>query len=315
MARRWLKRLGLVALAGVLFFVFGWAPYFLGGIATVRRFAYNDKENAGLDPKAVGLAYEALAFRSSDGVELKGWWVPVDGARGTVVLAHGLNRSRIEMVKKAPFLHEHGWNALLLDLRHHGESGGDTTTFGQKEKGDVLAAVAEARRRAAGPVVLWGVSLGGASVVMAAAEDPAVAGVVCDSSYRDLPDTVRHHVALFRGFRWWLRVIPPWPLTDQVLFWMGRRGGFDPASVDVRAAAARLNGRPALFVANSEDPRMPKEIAFELQKAAGPKAEVLIVPGKSHGGAWRDGTAAYSTAVAALLETAQAGGVTQVAAR
>ena len=164
-------------------------------------------------------------------------------------------------------------------------------------------------------MVLWGISLGGASVVMAAADDPSVAGVVCDSSYRDLPDTVRHHVALFRGFRWWLKIVPPWPLTDQVLFWIGQRGGFDAAAVDVRAAAARLNGRPALFVANSEDRRMPKEIAFELQKAANGKAEVLIVPGKSHGGAWRDGNAAYSTAVAGLLEAVQAGAATQVAAR
>jgi hypothetical protein len=150
---------------------------------------------------------------------------------------------------------------------------------------------------------------------MAAADDPSVAGVVCDSSYRDLRDTVRHHVALFRTFRWWLRIVPPWPLTDQVLFWIGRRGGFDPAAVDVRAAAARLNGRPALFVANSQDRRMPMEIAFDLQKAAGGKAEVLVVPGKSHGGAWRDGTAAYSTAVAGLLEAVRAGAVTQVAAR
>jgi pimeloyl-ACP methyl ester carboxylesterase len=313
--RKWLNRAGWLLLAGLLFFVFGWAPYFLGGIATVRRFQFPDKENAGLDPKALGLAYEAVAFKSSDGVELKGWWVPVDGARGTVVLVHGLNRSRVEMVRKTPFLHEHGWNALLFDLRHHGESGGDATTFGLKEREDVRAAIAEARRRSPAPVVLWGVSLGGASVVMAAAEDPSVAGVVCDSSYRDLPDTVRHHVALFRGFRWWLRIVPPWPLTDQVLFWIGRRGGFDPAAVDVRAAAARLNGRPALFVANSEDRRMPREIAFELQKAAGGKAEVLVVPGKSHGGAWRDGTAAYSAAVAGLLEAAQAGAVTQVAAR
>jgi len=89
------------------------------------------------------------------------------------------------------------------------------------------------------------------------------------------------------------------------VFWIGRRGGFDPDGVDVRAAAGRLNGRPVLFVANSEDPRMPKEIAFELQAAAGPAAEVLVVPGRSHGGAWRDGTAAYETAVAALLEAAR----------
>ena len=132
-------------------------------------------------------------------------------------------------------------------------------------------------------------SLGGASVVFAAAEDADVAGVICDSSFRSLDDTVRHHLQLFRGFRWWLRLVPAWPVADLTVFWMGRRGGFDPAAADVRAAAARLAGRPALFVANSDDRRMPKEIAFDLKAAAGPGAEVLIVPGKSHGGAWRDG--------------------------
>jgi hypothetical protein len=36
---------------------------------------------------------------------------------------------------------------------------------------------------------------------------------------------------------------------------------------------------------------------------------VLVVPGKSHGGAWRDGTAAYQAAAAAVLEAAaRAGG-------
>jgi pimeloyl-ACP methyl ester carboxylesterase len=85
---------------------------------------------------------------------------------------------------------------------------------------------------------------------------------------------------------------------------MGRRGGFDPVEVDVLAAAARLAGRPALFVANSDDRRMPKEIAFDLKAAAGPLAEVLIVPGKSHGGAWRDGTAAYEAAARAVLKAA-----------
>jgi len=109
--------------------------------------------------------------------------------------------------------------------------------------------------------------------------------------------------------------VPRWPLADLTLFWMGRRGGFDPAAVDVRAAARRLAGRPALFVANSEDRRMPKEIAFDLQAAVGPGAEVLIVPGGSHGGAWRDGTAAYEAAAAALLEAAARGAATRVAAR
>jgi pimeloyl-ACP methyl ester carboxylesterase len=93
-------------------------------------------------------------------------------------------------------------------------------------------------------------------------------------------------------------------VADLTVFWIGRRGGFDPAVANVQKAATRLAGRPVLFVANSEDWRMPKEIAFDLQAAVGGGASVLIVPGKSHGGAWRDGTAAYRAAAAALLDAA-----------
>jgi pimeloyl-ACP methyl ester carboxylesterase len=311
----WLKRVAVTAALGFLLFAFGWVPYFLAGMGTTRRFQFPDRENGGLTPATFQLVSEDVAFRSADGVDLRGWWVPAPSAKGTVVLVHGLNRSRIEMVRRAPFVHAAGWNALLFDLRHHGASGGETTTFGAKEKEDVEAAVRLARERAPGPVVLWGVSLGGASVVFAAADDPTVAGIICDSSYRSLEDTVRHHLQLFRGFRWWLRLVPSWPVADLTVFWMGRRGGFDPAAVDVRAAAHRLAGRPALFVANSEDRRMPKEIAFDLQAAVGSGAVVLIVPGKSHGGAWRDGTAAYEAAATALLDAASQPAATRVAAR
>ena len=304
----WLKRAAAASTLAVLVFALGWVPWWLAGLATTRRFQFPDRENGGLTPSSFQLPFEDVSFRSADGVPLEGWWVPAPVARGSVVMVHGLNRSRVEMVRRVPFVHEAGWNALLFDLRHHGASGGQATTFGAREKDDVLAAARLARERAPGPVVLWGVSLGGASAVFAAAQDPGVAGVICDSSFRSLDDTVRHHLQLFRGFRWWLRAVPRWPVADLAVFWMGRRGGFDASAVDVQAAARRLAGRPVLFVANSEDRRMPKEIAFDLQTAAGPAAEVLVVPGKSHGGAWRDGTAAYQAAAGAVLAAAAGGG-------
>jgi pimeloyl-ACP methyl ester carboxylesterase len=305
--RRWLKRAAVVLVLGVFVFVFGIAPYWLAGLATTRRFQFPDRENAGLTPASFNVPFEDVSFSAPDGVPLQGWWVPASEGRGTVVLVHGLNRSRIEMVKKVPFLHDAGWNALLFDLRHHGTSGGDASTFGDRERLDVQAAKAYARTRAAGPVVLWGVSLGAAAATLAAAEDPTVAALVCDSTYRSLRDTVKHHLTLFRRFRWWLRIVPSWPVASEVVWWMGRRGNFDPDAVDVVAAASRLGGRPVLFVCNSGDRRMPQEIAFELKAAAGQNARVLVVPGSSHGGAWRDGTAAYEKAVADLLEEAAEG--------
>jgi pimeloyl-ACP methyl ester carboxylesterase len=305
--KRFFKAAGLLLAAALVLFLFGWVPYFLGGVATTRRFAYNDTENAGLTPASFGLPFEDVTFQARDGVPLKGWWVPAADARGTVVLVHGLNRSRIEMVKKVPFLHAHGWNALLFDLRHHGQSGGGVSSFGWFEKADAHAAVDLARSRSGGPVVLWGVSLGAATAVLAAAEDPGVAGVVCDSSYRSLTDTVAHHLTLARSWRWWMRIVPPWPVRAEVLYWIGREGGFDPEAVDVKSAAAHLAGRPCLFVCNSGDKRMPSEIAFELKAAAGERARVLVVPGNSHGGAYRDGTAAYESAVAQVLDEAATG--------
>jgi pimeloyl-ACP methyl ester carboxylesterase len=302
-----LLRRGLVVLAGLFaVLAFGVLPYWLAGRVVFRPFHYDDKENAGLTPGSFQLPFEDVSFRTGDGVTLKGWWVPAPDARGSVVLVHGLNRSRIEMVKKVPFLHQQGWNALLFDLRHHGDSGGAISGLGYFEKNDVKAAVAEARARSGGPVVVWGVSLGGASSVLAAADDPGVAGVVADSSFRSLRDTVVHHANLFHGATWWTRLVPVWPTAQEIVYWIGQRGGFDPDTVDVKAAAARLTGRPVLFVCNSGDRRMPQDVAFDLKQAVGPTASVLVVPGTSHGGAWREGTAAYETAVTHVLESAAA---------
>lgn len=304
---KWLRGILVAVVLLAVAFVFGFVPWYLAGFATLRRFAYNDRENGGLTPASFSLASEDVSFRSSDGVPLSGWWVGAPQAKGSVLMVHGLNRSRVEMVRRMSFAHAEGWNTLAFDLRHHGASGGEASTFGAKEKLDVAAAADLARRRSPGPVVAWGVSLGAASVMLAAADDPGIAGVICDSSYRSLRDTAKHHLRLFRRFRWWLRPVPAWPVADEVVFWMGRRGRFDPDEVDVLRAASRLGGRPALFVANSEDRRMPKEIAADLRAAAGPAAELLIVPGRSHGGAWRDGTAAYEAAARALLRKVELG--------
>jgi len=49
---KWLKRVGLVLVAVLAIFVFGWAPYWLAGLATIRRFTYNDRETRASRPRS-----------------------------------------------------------------------------------------------------------------------------------------------------------------------------------------------------------------------------------------------------------------------
>lgn len=285
-----------------MFFVFGFMPYFLVDRIVVRGFTLPDKENAEYVKNSFKFEREDVTLTSSDGIRVSGWWIPVDHPRGTVVLVHGLNRTRIEMAKKVEPLHAWGFNCVLIDLRHHGSSGSHATTFGLTEKLDVRAAVDFALSKSPGPIVLWGVSLGGASATLEAADDPRVGGLITDSSYDTLPNTARHHIRLFRHFTWYLTLIPQWPTAEIVLFWTRQRGGFDPEDVDVLAAAAKMNGRPSLFVANRGDRRIPFEIADEMKKLAGPKSRMILTESKSHGGAWRDARAIYEPAVKNLLD-------------
>ena len=296
----------MLVFAAAIFFFFGWVPYFLVDRIVVKGFALPDKENAEYVKTSFTLPREDIDLIASDGVRISGWWIraAVPNPRGTVVLVHGLNRSRIEMVKKVEPLHEWGFNCVLIDLRHHGVSGNHVTTFGLTEKFDVRAATDFALSKSPVPVVLWGVSLGGASVTLDAADDPRVAGLITDSSYDTLPNTVRHHLRLFRNFRWYLNLVPQWPLSDIVLFWIKQRGGFDPKDVDVLAAAAKMQGRPTLFVANRGDARIPFSIAEEMTRLAGPGSRMILTESKSHGGAWRDARAIYEPAVKKLLDEA-----------
>lgn len=304
--RRWLKRFAALFFLAAVVFLFGVVPYTLGGIATRRRFSLPDKENSEYVKTSFALPREEITLTTRDGVSVSSWWIPAESPRGTVILVHGLNRTRIEMAKRVEPLHRWGFNCILIDLRHHGASGGDGTTFGLHEKFDVRAATDFALSRSPGPVVLWGVSMGGATVLLETADDPRVGGVIADSAYDSLPNTVRHHLRLFRGFRLYgvpaLLLVPQWPTSDLVLFWIKQRGGFDPEEVNVLDAATKLGPRPSLFVANRGDVRIPFAIAEEMSRLAGPRSALLLTDSKSHGGAWRDAREPYEAAVRKLLD-------------
>ncbi len=285
----------LAALAAAFFFLF--VPWFFARIVTVGRFHYPDP-NDGKTPKSYGMDFKWVEFPSSDDVVLKGWYVPASGpARGTIVCCHGLNRTRIEMLPMAAFGHELGYDALLFDFRHQGSSGGSLTTLGYDERLDVIAAVRYAlyQQRAARPVILWGVSMGAAAALLAAAESPEVAAVISDSSFKSLQTTVAHHWRLFFH-------LPTFPFTNEIVSWIAWRGGFRASDFNLESAVTRIGDRPILFVALQNDRRMPPSIARDLDAhALSPRKALILLPGHRHGEGFNQARGQYENGVRQFL--------------
>jgi alpha-beta hydrolase superfamily lysophospholipase len=291
----------LAALVAGFFFLF--VPWFFSNLGTRGRFHYPDP-NDGKTPISYGMKFEWVDFHSSDGIPLKGWYVPAQGEpRGTIVYCHGLNRTRIEMLPMATFGQQLGYDGLLFDLRHQGSSGGDVTTLGYRERFDVIGAVhyALGQRPAARPVIVWGVSMGAAAALMAAAESPDIAAVISDSSFLSLSDTVRHHWRLFFH-------LPSFPIADEVLYLLAWRGGFRPSDFDLVKAVTRIGDRPILFVALANDRRMPPSIAQNLYShAISPHKALIVLPGQRHGEGFNLDKEQYEAAVTQFLAGLPAG--------
>ena len=120
-----------------------------------------------------------------DGVPLATRCWTSESVRGAVVLVHGLTGSKDDprIVMLAEELHTRGFDVLAYDARGHGGSGG-RCTLGHRERHDVAAAVAWAKKRSENTVVI-GASLGAIAALSYAATVRDLTGVVAVSSPAD----------------------------------------------------------------------------------------------------------------------------------
>jgi alpha-beta hydrolase superfamily lysophospholipase len=154
-------------------------------------------------PAAFGLPFDDIRFRTADGVELGGWVVPHAQARGNVIFCHGHGRNRGHVAGLLQTFHDLRLNVLAFDFRGHGDSQGHTSTFGDREVLDLLAAESYLRQRFPGqPLFLVGVSLGAAVSLQALPTLPDVRGVWSEGSFSRLSDVVGSQFTwLPRGLR------------------------------------------------------------------------------------------------------------------
>ncbi len=249
-------------------------------------------------PADLGCLSESIEFQSADGVTLRGWLLPSDEEKPAMIWAHGLFRSRREVLERSCRLNALGYPVLLFDLRSHGSSGRAPVSLGYKERLDVMAAAVYLRReRPDRRLVLAGVSMGAVAALMAASElQPPPVAVIADSPFLSLRETLSRHVRMFLG-------LPSFPFVDLFEWNLARMAQFEAERLNAGQAVDSLSTVPILFIYGSDDARMPETVARELHQAsAHPLSRLVRLPDAGHGHAYLQHPQQYLELIERFLE-------------
>lgn len=139
--------------------------------------------------------YEEVSVRSHDGLLLRGRYYHVRDGAPLALCFHGYRGTAIrDFSGGSRIAFEDGQNVLLVDQRAHGGSEGRTITFGIKERYDCLDWIGYAVDCFGQDVqiLLYGVSMGAATVVMASGLElpKQVKGIVADCPYSSPKDII-----------------------------------------------------------------------------------------------------------------------------
>jgi dipeptidyl aminopeptidase/acylaminoacyl peptidase len=301
-----LKRiLRLMAFALLCFTLFGFAGLAFIAYVQATSLVYPAGIPVRQTPASVGVTdYREVSLTSADGTQLAAWYVPppTDSPGPALVYVHGIGSNREHWLSELPLLYEAGYGGLLLDLRNHGDSGGDKTTMGLREAEDILAAFTFLTAQPeVDPerVMLAGDSLGGSSALLAAAAEPGVRAVVAVSPYSSLLGVVGDRAR--SDFR-----LPPRPAADMVVGWANQLSGESLYDADVMAAVPALTDRPLWLVHGEADPVTPVtstlRLADAFEEAGASDLTVWVVPGAGHSGMRYDNPAEFQRRFLAFVE-------------
>lgn len=260
--------IGLVSLAGAL----AVATYIASTAARLAEDTLSPPRTP-LDqtPLDAGIdEYKDVTFTASDGITLRGWYVPSENGVA-IILAHGYAGNRLMLLPEAQILAEQGYGVLLFDFRGHGESADALVTIGDHEQRDLSAAIDFiAAQPGVEKIGAVGFSMGAATLVQVAARDDRLDGVVIEAAFPTLVEEIRYRSRAFG------------PLSQIPSLRAVRRSGVDVDGVRPIDDLCAISPRPVLLIYGELDAAVPPGTAQTMLDAACEPAELWIVAGATH---------------------------------
>ena len=235
------------------------------------------------------LPQEYVSIRSFDGLTLRGTYFEYAPGAPLEILFHGYRgHAEREMSGAVKRCHSLGHSALIVHQRANGKSEGHVITFGVNESRDCLSWTEYVMNRwPQAKIILAGVSMGAATVVMAAGRGlpENVIGILADCGYTSPKDIIKKVIAVDMK----LPASLAYPFVQLGARLFGRFNIDEMSPID----AVRVTQVPILFIHGQEDTFVPCQMSLRCHQANPEMTRLHVIPGAGHGLAYPVDQAGY----------------------
>lgn len=311
--KRKIHRQMVLILSIVLVFVINIAGLFAGAVfynefcvlntrTSLERFnPLKAKLENGLKTKK----WQQVTIPSSFGYDLKGTYIPnAVPSDKTIILVHGIAANRLMGLWYSNIYLDAGYNILIYDSRAHGESGGNSVTWGFYEKFDLDEWVRfVAHMHPNGIVGVHGISMGGATALMHAELNEfskQVAFYVVDSAYSDLENLLTKQISSIvdsHNFVW-VKILLKYSSAIAYMQSHFRYGQVSP----IRSIQTVTT--PILYLHGEADALVPVNMTRQLYATTKGYREIHTFPNVGHAMAIFERRTEYQQTVTDFIETA-----------
>lgn len=225
---------------------------------------------------------DTLWLKTTDGFRIFTLEVKPEGeVKGAVICLSGIeNPSVTAFYGHAREFRKLGLTTLMLDVRGHGESDGDRICLAYHETSDVKA-VTEYIKKAYSdiPVIVMGVSMGGAIAIRSIGENADIDALVSMSAFSSLQDFIGYQFGRFTS------PVLSAPAKITTALYAGIKFDCNGFKDTPLKAISKLNGRPALLMHSRKDSQVPFLCFEKLTKKASLVTKDLrtyVVDGDEH---------------------------------
>lgn len=233
------------------------------------------------DASDFGLEATPHSVRTRDDLQITFHEVPLSSANAVILFLSGIhNPSVTAFFGHADAFREHGYASVLVEMRAHGDSDGDRIELGYGEVQDVEAVLnwlATSEEYSNMPVIVYGLSMGGAVAINAAGQHEQIDGLVTLSAYASWPHVFTDNMKAMGAPGFYASLQRPF-----VRLYLGFLYGFSRWNQTPLDNIAKLGDRPALIMHSSEDSQIPLASHQRLMDEAPNHVQSWVRPGDHH---------------------------------